>query len=114
MPEAARSLRATFHADELYPVSSGKLISWIRRGLGSPELSEIPGRELLIEFEDLVSMRVIAALRSAGVIWAEIHATDQWLRDQMGLARPFATEALWTGQGQIFVEWTQKAVGTDR
>ena len=88
VPEAVRYLRATFHADELYPVSSRKLIGWIRRGLASPGLSEIPGRELLIEFEDLVSMRVIAALRSAGVSWAEIRATDQWLRDQTGCARP--------------------------
>ncbi len=114
VPEAARYLRATFHAEELYPVSSRKLIGWIRRGLASPELCEIPGRELLIEFEDLVSMRVIAALRSAGVGWAEIRATDQWLRDQTGCARPFATEALWTGQGQIFVEWTAKLISGGR
>ena len=64
VPEAARYLRATSYARELYPVSSRKLIGWIRRGLASPELSDVAGTELLIEFEDLVSMRVIAALRA--------------------------------------------------
>ena len=114
VPEAARYLRATSHAERLYPVSSRKLIGWVRRGLASPELSEIPGRELLIEFEDLVSMRVIAALRCAGVSWPEIHSTNRWLRDQTGHLRPFATEALWTGQGQIFVEWAEKLISGSR
>ena len=110
----AQYLQATTYAEELYPVSSRKLIGWIRRGLASPELSEVSGAELLIEFEDLVSMRVIAALRSNGVSWREIRATNQWLRDQTGHLRPFATEFLWTGQGQIFVQWTQKLISGSR
>ena len=114
VPEAARYLRATSHAEELYPVSSRKLIGWIRRGLASPDLSDVAGRELLIEFEDLVSMRVIAALRAAGVSWGEIRATNQWLRDQTRHPRPFATEFLWTGQGQIFAQWTQKLISGSR
>ena len=114
VPEAARYLQATTHAEELYPVSSRKLIGWIRRGLASPELSDVAGRELLIEFEDLVSMRVIAALRSASVSWKEIRATNQWLRYQTGHRRPLATEFLWTGQGQIFVQWTQKLISGSR
>ena len=114
VPEAARYLRATSYAEELYPVSSRKLIGWIRRGLASLELSGVVGRELLIEFEDLVSMRVIAALRAAGVGWAEIRTTNQWLRDQTGHPSPFATEFLWTGQGQIFVQWTRKLISGSR
>ena len=114
VPEVARYLQATTHAENLYPVSSRKLIGWIRRGLASPELSDVAGGELLIEFEDLVSMRVIAALRSAGVSWTEIRATNQWLRDQTGHPRPFATEFLWTGQGQMFVEWTEKLISGSR
>ena len=114
VPEVARYLRAATHAENLYPVSSRKLIGWIRRGLASPELSEIDGRELLIEFEDLVSMRVITALRAAGVSWGEIRATSEWLRGQTGHPRPLATEFLWTGQGQIFVQWTQKLISGSR
>ena len=114
VPEAARYLRATSHAEELYPGSSRKLIGWIRRGLASPDLPDVEGRELLIEFEDLVSMRVVAALRAVGVSWREIRATNQWLRDETGHARPFATEFLWTGQGQLFVEWTERLISGSR
>ena len=61
VPEAARYLKASVHGDVAYPVTSTKLIRWIRKGLASPELSGDPGRDLLIAFEDLVSLRIIAA-----------------------------------------------------
>lgn len=82
--------------------------------MASPDLSDVAGRELLTEFEDLVSMRVITALRVIDVSWEEIWATNQWLRDQTGCPRPFATEFLWTGQKQIFVQWTQKLISGSR
>ena len=114
IPEAARYLQAAAHADELYPVSSRKLIDWIRRGLTSPELAEVHGRELLVEFDDLISLRIIAALRAVGVSWEEIRITNQWLREQTGHVRPFATEHLWAGQGQMYVEWTERLISGSR
>ena len=36
------------------------------------------------------------------------------LRDQTGHPRPFATELLWTGQGQMFVEWTERLISGSR
>ena len=114
VPEAARYLKASVHGDVAYPVTSTKLIRWIRKGLASPELSGDPGRDLLIAFEDLVSLRIIAALRAVWVGWAEIRRTEKWLREQTGAQRPFATEHLWTGQGQIFIDWTQRLVSGSR
>ena len=110
VPEAARYLMASEQGKSVYPVSAGKLIAWIRRGVGSPDLVAVPGREVLIEFEDLVSMRVIAALRASGVGWPAIHEAELWLRREAGSERPFATETLWTGQNQIFVEWRRQLV----
>ena len=101
VPEAARYLRATSHAEELYPVSSRKLIGWIRRGLASPDLSDVEGRELLIEFEDLVSMRVVAALRAGRCelernpsyqpMAARRTRTRETVRDRVLVDRPGAT-----------------------
>ncbi len=112
--EAAKYLRATQHADVIYPTSSTKLIRWIRRGFASSDLTEVHGRDLLIGFEDLVSMRVIVALRAVGVSWHEIHETNRWLRDHLGVPRPFATEFLWVGQGQIFAEWSESLIAASR
>lgn len=114
VPEAARYLRASMHGHTIYPVSSSMLIRWIRHGLASHDLIEFSGAELLIAFEDLISMRVIAALRSAGVSWRAINRAEHWLREATEAPRPFATEALWAGQGQVFTEWTKKLLSASR
>ena len=114
VPEVARYLKAAAHGDMIYPLDSTKLIRWIRRGLASHELIRLSGADLLIAFEDLISMRVIAALRSAGIGWSEINRTEQWLRKGTGAQRPFAIEDLWAGQGQIFVDWTQQLLSASR
>ena len=110
VPEAARYLRASSHGAIVYPVSSRKMINWIRRGVATPTLVGVPGPELLIEFEDLISMRVIAALRASGVIWPAIRQAELWLRRETQSERPFATETLWTGQRQIFADWRKQLV----
>lgn len=114
VPEVARYIKATTHAKLARSVSSAKLIRWIRRGVASPDLVDVPGTELLIAFEDMISMRVITALRSSGVKWSEIDRTEEWLRDATGHERPFATEYLWTGQGDIFVDWTESLLSASR
>ena len=114
VPEAARYLKASAHGNVAYPVTSAKLIRWIRKGMASPELPGQTGRDLLIAFEDLVSLRIIIALRGAGVGWAEIRRAKEWLCEKTGARRPFATEYLWTGQGQIFVDWTQRLISASR
>ena len=114
VPEAARYLRA----DPLRPkdcsLRSTTLIHWIRRGLASPALADTPGRDLLIDFEDLISMRVITLLRAYGVGWREIDRTEQWLREVKGITHPFATEHLWTGQRELFAEWEERLVSGSR
>ena len=114
VPEVARYLKAANHGGTVYAVSSGKLRRWIRRGFASPNLVGLAGAELLIAFEDVISMRVIAALRAAGVRWPEIDRTEQWLRKETGAKRPFAIEYLWAGQGQIFIDWTQQLLSASR
>ena len=113
-PEAARYLRADRYGDKVYSVSSATLTRWIRRGISTPEFVDIPGKELLIGFEDLVSLRVVAALRAAGVGWMEIDRTEKWLRKETEHPRPFATEYLWAGQGQIYADWTRRLISASR
>lgn len=69
-----------------------------------PSLAEVPGRQLLISFQDLISMRVIALLRANGVSFKRIYIAERWLREYTGARRPFATEVLWTASRQIFTD----------
>ena len=114
VPETARYLQAAANGERLYPVRSHTLIRWIRRGVATPELSEVGGRELLIGFEDVISLRVIAALRAVGVSWREIERSGEWLRTATGAARPFATAWLWAGQGEVFADWCERLVSASR
>ena len=113
-PEAARYLNAADGAEKAYRVTSTGLIRWIRRGLASLDLVDVHGAELTLTFEDLISMRVIAALRGAGVGWAEIKESAAWLREATGSKRPFASEYLWTGQGQVYADWTSRLIAAGR
>lgn len=105
LPEAARYLKAADHAGSGYSVSSRKLSHWVRRQKASGGLASIHASKLLIDFEELISFRVILTLRAAGVTWKEIEATEAWWRNESGKQRPFATELLWAGQGELFAEW---------
>jgi uncharacterized protein (DUF433 family) len=115
VPSAARYLIAGRMKREAYPVSSRTLIRWIRQGLALPQLAEVPSRELLITFEDLVSMRVIAALRAYGVSWPKIRRAEHSLRKRTGHGRPFATEYLWTDPtGDVFSEFSYNIITESR
>ena len=57
-----------------------KLIRWIRNGVASPNLKRLPANRMVITFEDLVSLRVIAALRAANVNFRAIYSAEEWLR----------------------------------
>lgn len=118
-PEAALYLTATLKRDvhiehPAYSVNSRNLISWIRVGLSSPELKEVKGRKLLIAFEDLISMRVIAILRALGVSWAKIHRSERWLRERTGYPRPFAIERVWTETVDVFAEFPVGFIAASR
>lgn len=114
VPEAAHYLRASLRLATPYIVSSRKLIFWIRKGLTYPELVEIPGRELLITFQDLISMRIIAALRAADVSFQKIYRAERWLRQVTGHSRPFATELLWTERSDVFTEFQTRLIAASR
>ncbi len=94
--EAACIIRIDIRIPDIqYRVKSSHLIRWIRSGLTHPELISIPGRRLLITFEDLVSMRVIAFLRAQGYSFAKIRRAEADLRRITQHPRPFATQQIW-------------------
>ena len=118
-PEAALYLTATLQRDvhiehPVHPIHSRNLIHWIRVGLMSPELRNISGNELLIGFEDLISMRVIAILRALGVSWNKIHRAEDWLRGKTGYPRPFAIERVWTETTDVFAEFPEGFIAASR
>lgn len=103
--EAARIINVTAHLPELeHHITNRHVLRWIRKGLALPRLGELHGTEILLSFEDLISMRVIALLKAVGVKWTKIYEAESWLRSYTGSDRPFATETLWTAGHEVFHE----------
>ncbi len=108
--EAARYLRATTAAhagtqtagqvavsdeDQLRPQG---LLRWIRKGLALPALAGQPGRDVLMTFEDLITLRLIVILRRAGYSLQHVRRVEDFMREMTGDPRPFATRDLWRAQ----------------
>jgi uncharacterized protein (DUF433 family)/DNA-binding transcriptional MerR regulator len=117
IPQAARILTGAAEYVALrdtYDVTGRKLLHWVRVGLLAPEARQVPGRELYLTFEDLVSMRVIASLRAAGVTFPKIRIAEEWLRQHTGKRRPFASEAMWTEASDVFSEMQTRVIAASR
>ena len=59
-------------------------------------------------------MRVIAALRGAGVSFKSIRLAEKYLREQTGKAHPFASEALWTDRSNVFTKFQEILMAVSR
>ena len=105
--EAARYLKAVPHAETLYDVTSRTLRGWIREKCVKSDKGGFP-----VAFEDLIDMRVIAALRSAGVRRGEVIDSESLMQEETGVRHPMAVETLWAGQSQAFSKWRQRLIDT--
>ena len=113
--EAAKYLNVADSAKKAYPsVNASRLTRWMRQGLASSDFTGVRGADLTLTFEDLISMRVIAALRGAGVGWTEIKNSERWLRETTGSQSPFASESIWTGRGRVYVDWKSRLISAGR
>jgi len=112
--EASRFIATTLRTDTPLNITSRKVIYWIRRGLTDRDLAMTPSRDLFLTFEDIISMRVVAALRAAGVKFSRIYEAEKWLRKVTGHPRPFATEMLWTEKSDIFIDMKRQLIAASR
>lgn len=118
-PEAAAYLAATLRVDipdgaARSVVHSSTVLRWMRAGLSDPALRAVPGRELLLTFEDLISMRIVSILRLLNVSWPKIHRAERWLRQHTGYLRPFALQRVWTETVDVFAEFTPGLIAASR
>jgi uncharacterized protein (DUF433 family) len=104
VPEAARYLYVTSHLPNMAKPTPRHLLSWMHRGIAPTHLIHEKGHNIEIDFEDLISLRVIYLLRGMGVGLEKIRAARSYLEKLTGHSHPFATERLWTETIDIFAE----------
>ena len=77
---------------------------WVRSGLPDSDSTRVKARELFISFEDLISLRMIIALRQAGFSLKHVREVQLWLRDATNYSHPFALKDLWLSDSEIFID----------
>lgn len=114
IPEAARYLIVTPPLANGHKLDPSRLRYWIRTSVPRIAPPIYPTRQRLITFLDLVSMRMVAVLRSRGIKLQEIRNTETWLRREFGLEWPFASRDLWTFGSDVFIEFADYLIAASR
>lgn len=77
---------------------------WIRYEIFTPEAHKKSSKDLIINFEELVSLRMIVALRTAGFSLKNVREANDWLIRKTGYRYPFALKDLWISNTEIFID----------
>jgi uncharacterized protein (DUF433 family) len=99
--EVAGYLLATMPVEQ-HPPTSRRIMRWIRYGLVATERRTAPGRDLVVNFEDLVTCQAITLLREAGFGLADILTTEHYFGREYGVPKPFAHRRFWYSGRDIF------------
>ncbi len=103
--EAALYLKATFAGSHSFPTLHTQHLSWwFHKGLGSGDGEGKTGGSRSINFLELVSFRMVAAMRAHGVSRHDIELANSLLREKWGWDYPFAMQQIWIVSPDLFVE----------
>lgn len=110
IPQAARILAVTPPLANGHRVAPDRLRYWVRTSV-SPvsQLPVLSGRSF-ITFRDLISMRLIALLRSAGVSLGDIRKAENWMRETLHVDWPFVSRPLWTYASNMNIEFERHLI----
>ena len=112
--EAARYLEITPPLANGYSLEPAKLRRWIRTSVRITEHVVPPARQHLITFRDLISMRLVAILRTRGVTLSEIRETEHWMRNALQIDWPFISKPMWTYESEVYTEFESHLVVASR
>jgi hypothetical protein len=105
MTEASLYLRATFSGTRIFPVIHPQHLSrWSRDGLGNEGVGRDISGTRTVNFLELISFRLVAAMRAHGVSAHDIRLANCLLREKWDWKYPFAMHQMWIGSPDIFVE----------
>lgn len=112
-PDAARLLGTTPPLANGHNVQSGRIRYWIRT-------STVPVKPISLfrfpfnKFRDLISMRLVAILRSRGITLREIRETEDWVRQHLHIDWPFISRPLWTYASEVYADFESHLVVASR
>ena len=96
-------LRATDHivdADE-FSLSPQQISGWAKKGFARIEIDEVFSRNRFIRFPDLITLRMVAILRSQGISLKKTTIAHDFLTKALRTSHPFVDRALWVDDAEF-------------
>lgn len=104
IPNATLYIYATMTNGGRLRLNTRHLYRWTKEGLAGGYLVGIRNHHLFITFKDLVSLRIVAAMRANGIKPKEIAIAEVELRKMFGWEYPFTMADLWTAKPDVFIK----------
>jgi uncharacterized protein (DUF433 family) len=104
VPEAANYLSHTQPFMNGNSISTEKLRYWIQTSVPVIHPPELPIPRHLISFNDLISMRMVAIMRSRNVKLKDIRKAERYIRQKLGIKYPFINKEVWTFGSDVFIK----------
>lgn len=101
--DATIFIYATTPEKAKFPINTRHLYHWTKDGLAGGYLKGIKNRDLFLNFRDLISLRIIAAMRSQGIKHREIIIAERELKKVFGWEYPFAMSDFWVAKPDIYM-----------
>lgn len=101
--EVSNLLRATDHearADE-FSLSPQQITGWAKKGFAQIEIDSVFSKHRFIRFPDLITLRMVAILRSHGISLAKTTDAYHFLADALSTTHPFVDRRLWVDDTDI-------------
>lgn len=101
--DVSHLLRATDHearVDE-FSLSSQQITGWAKKGFACIEVDEVFSSQRFIRFPDLITLRMVAILRSHGIDLVKLTIAYEFLADALSTSHPFVDRKLWVDDTEV-------------
>lgn len=105
IPEAAKYLSHTPPFTNGNRISTERLRYWIHTSVPIISPPELPIPRRLISFNDLISMRMVAVMRSRNVKLKDIRKAERYIREKYNIQYPFINKEVWTCGSDVFIKF---------
>ena len=101
--DVSNLLRATDHlarADQ-FSLSPQQITGWAKKGFAQIEIDQVFSKHRFIRFPDLITLRMVAILRSHGISLVKTNRAYQFLAEAFSTTHPFVDRRLWVDDIEI-------------
>ena len=101
--DVSNLLRATDHvarADE-FSLSPQQISGWARKGFADVQKAAVFSNYRFVRFLDLITLRMVAILRSHGISLVKVTLAHNFLTDALSTSYPFVNRALWVDDTDV-------------